>query len=99
MSVDQVKAFFQKVDANEALAKKLKDAKAAYKGDKDAAIAAVIIPIAAEEGFKFAVEDVKAYFEKGEGEASEDELNAVAGGGSGCNSVAYFFKCAFVSEY
>ena len=82
MSVDQAKAFFQKVKEDPELAKKIKDAQAAYKGDtsdKDAAIAAVVIPIAAEAGFKFTVDDFKATFEA-EGEASEDELDAVAGG-------------------
>ncbi len=87
MSLDQIKAFFQKANEDEALAQKLKDAQAAYTGeksDKDAAIAAVIIPVAAEAGFNFTVEDFKTVFEA-EGEASADELHAVAGGG-GCNS-------------
>ena len=83
MSVEQVKAFFQKVKEDSALAQKLKDAQAAYKGDisdKDAAIAAVVIPVAAEAGFNFTVADFNAAFDKGEGEASADELDAVAGG-------------------
>ena len=87
MSVEQVKAFMSKVKEDSALAQKIKDAQAAYKGDtsdKEAAIAAVVIPIAAEAGFKFTVEDFKAASDKGEGEASEDELDAVAGGGWTC---------------
>ena len=83
MSVDQVKAFFEKSKDDEALAQKIKDAQAAYKGDKsdkDTAIAATVIPIAAEAGFNFTVADFKAAFDKGEGEASEDELDKVAGG-------------------
>ena len=83
MSVKQVKAFFDKVKSNEALAQKLKDAQAAFNGDtsdKDAAIAAVVIPVAKSAGFNFTVEDFNAAFDKGEGEASEDELDAVAGG-------------------
>ena len=83
MSVEQVKAFVAKVKEDQALAKKLKDAEAAYKGDKEAGVAAVVIPIAAEAGFKFTVEDYKAAFEA-EGEASENELDAVAGGGDWC---------------
>ncbi len=82
MSVEQVKAFFDKVYSDEAFAQKLKDAEAAYKGDKsdkDTAIAAVVIPIAAEAGFNFNVDDFKASFES-EGEASAEELGAVAGG-------------------
>ena len=86
MSLDQIKAFFQKANEDEALAQKLKDAQAAFKGDisdKAAAFAAVIIPVAAEAGFNFTVEDFKAAFDD-EGEASTDELHAVAGGG--CDS-------------
>ena len=85
MSTEQVKAFFAKVNEDEALAQKLKNAQAAYTGeesDKDAAIAAVVIPVAAEAGFNFTVEDFKAVFDNNEeGEVSEDELTAVAGGG------------------
>ena len=83
MSVEQVKAFFDKVKSAETLAQKLKDAKAAYKGDtsdKDAAVAAVVIPVAAQAGFNFTVDDFKSAF-AAEGEASADELDAVAGGG------------------
>lgn len=80
MSVEQAKAFFDKVKEDEALGKKLADAQAAYKGDKEGAVAAVIVPVAAEAGFKFTVEEFNAAFPTGEGEASEDELEAVAGG-------------------
>lgn len=95
MSVDQVKAFFQKVKEDEALGKKLSDAQAAYKGDKDGVVAAVIIPVAAEAGFKFTTEDVKAAFPTGEGEASEDELDAVAGGFT-CQGVGTKSFCVLV---
>ena len=82
MSLDQIEAFLAKVKDDEALAQKLKNAQAAYTGDisdKAAAVAAVIIPVAAEAGFNFTVEDFKATFEA-EGEASGEELDAVAGG-------------------
>ncbi len=84
MSVEQVKAFFAKVKEDEALAQKLKDAQEAYTGDKsdkEAAIAAVVLPIAAKAGFNFTVEDFKAVFDNNnDGEASANELTAVAGG-------------------
>ncbi len=95
MSVEQVKAFLAKAKEDSALAKKIKDAEKAYTGDKsdkDAAIAAVFIPIAAQAGFNFTVDDFKAAFDTNEeGEASEDELNAVAGAlvGSNCDSLSY----------
>ena len=87
MSVEQVKAFFDKVKSDESLAQKLKDAQAAYKGDtsdKDAAVAAVVIPVAAQAGFTFTVDDFKAFVDNSEGEASENELDAVAGGNHTC---------------
>ena len=80
MSVEQAKAFVAKVKDDSELAQKLKDAQEAYKGDKDAAFATVVIPIATAAGFKFTADDFKAAFSKGEGEASDDELDAVAGG-------------------
>ena len=86
MSVEHVKAFFHKVKEDSELAKKLKDAEAAYKVDKSdkvAEFAEIVIPIAAAAGFTFTVDDFKAAYYNGEDEASEDELNAVAGGGCG----------------
>ena len=83
MSVKQVKAFFDKVKSDEALAQKLKDAQDAFNGDtsdKDADIAAVVIPVAKSAGFNFTVEDFNAAFDNSEGEASDDELDAIAGG-------------------
>ncbi|MBQ4403520.1 MAG: Nif11-like leader peptide family natural product precursor [Selenomonadaceae bacterium] len=84
MSVEQVKAFFAKANEDEALAQQLKDAQAAYTGDKsdkDAAFAEIFIPIAAAEGFNFTVEDFMAVFDNNEdGESSAEELKAVAGG-------------------
>ena len=79
MSVDQVKAFMAKVKADEALAKKLSETQAAYKGENG--IAEVVIPVAAAAGFNFTVEDFKAAAEASEGEASAEELDKVAGGG------------------
>ena len=93
MSMEQVKAFFAKVNEDSELAQKLKDAQAAYTGDKSdkaAAIAAVVLPIAAQAGFNFTVEDFKAVFDNNdEGEASANELSAVAGGG-GCGATYIF---------
>ena len=85
MAIEQVKAFFDKVKEDEALAQKLKDAQAAYTGeesDKEAAIAAIFVSVAAKAGFNFTVEDFNAAIDNNEeGEASANELSAVAGGG------------------
>ncbi len=86
MSVEQVKAFFAKVKDDSELAQQLKDAQAAYTGeesDKEAAIAAIFVSVAAQAGFNFTVEDFKEVFDNNEeGESSANELKAVAGGGS-----------------
>ena len=107
MSVEQVKAFFAKVKEDSELAQKLKDAQAAYTGDKsdkEAMFAAVFIPVAAKAGFNFTVEDFKAAFDTNEeGEASKDELTAVAGGVcsnslfSGCDGMLYR-ACEMLAE-
>ena len=91
MSVEQAKAFFDKLKDDAALAQKLKDAQAAYKGDtsdKDAAVAEIVIPVAAEAGFNFTAEEFKAAF-KDERELSDEEIDAVAGGNHTC---AYNFE-------
>ncbi len=84
MSVEQVKAFFAKVNEDDSLAQQLKDAQAAYTGeesDKEAAIAAIFVSVAAQAGFNFTVEDLKEVFDNNEeGETSENELSAVSGG-------------------
>lgn len=82
MAVEQVKAFLAKVKDDADLAKKLEDAQKAYKGDKDAAIEAVVVPVAKAAGFAFTAAEFEAAFNKGEGEASAEELDAVAGGSS-----------------
>ena len=85
MSVEQVKAFFDKVKEDSSLAQKLKDAQAAYKGDKsdkEAVVAAVFIPVAKSAGFNFTVDDFKNNFYDNE-LLSDEELDAVAGGGCG----------------
>ena len=86
MSVEQVKAFFDKLKEDSALLNKIKDAEMSYKDNtslgKTEFFAKIFIPIAAEAGFNFTAEDLKAAFDNSEeGEVSEDELNAVAGGG------------------
>lgn len=86
MSVEKARAFVAKLNSDKELAKKVTDAKEAYTGDKsndDAAIKEILLPIAAQACYDFTVEDYKATFDE-EGEASADELDAVAGGTSFC---------------
>ncbi len=96
MSVDQVKAFLAKAEEDAALGQKLKDAQAAYTGSKEDGIKEVVLPIAAAAGFTFTVDDFKAAATKPEGEASDDELEAVAGGYD-CTGLGCWLTCAFVT--
>ena len=73
MSEEQLKAFLEKVKADTNLQEKLKAA-----ADADAVLA-----IAKEAGFSVSVDDLK----NAQSEVSEEELEGVAGGGGGTESV------------
>ena len=66
MSVDQLKAFLEKVKADTSLQEKLKAA-----SDADA-----VVSIAKEEGFSISVDDLKNV----QSELSDEELEGLAGG-------------------
>jgi len=67
MSVESAKKFIEKVKADEAFAKKVKECK-----DSEARLA-----FAKASGFDFTAEEIKGL----KTELSDDELDAVAGGG------------------
>ena len=78
MSVENVKAFFEKVEGDKELQEKLKPSTEGGALDE-------VVAIAAEAGFEFTVEDFAEVLEAGgEGELSDEELKRVAGGG-GCD--------------
>ena len=85
MAKENVKAFFEALFKDEAIQQALKAKELAYTGskeDREAVVKEVLIPVAEEAGYAFTLEELKA-FEKGmclEGELSENELEAVAGG-------------------
>ena len=86
MAIENVKAFYKKLEAKEELQKKIAAADAAYNGDtgdKKAAVEAIVLPIAKEAGFDFTAEEMleAETAVNSEGEFTEDELEAVAGGG------------------
>ena len=91
MSVENVKAFYEALQKDTELQEKVNAADAAYTGDaenKAAAAAAIILPIAKEAGFDFTAEELleaaAGAAKKEDGEISEDELEAVAGGTAVC---------------
>ena len=85
MVTENIKAFFEALSKDEALQQALREKELSYTGmkeDREAIVAEILIPVAKAAGYDFTLEDVKA-FEKGmrvEGELSENELEAVAGG-------------------
>ena len=89
MAIENVKAFYKELEANEELQKKIAAADAAYNGDtedKKAAVETIILPIAKEAGFDFTAEEMleAETAVNSEGEFTEDELEAVAGGAAFC---------------
>ncbi len=74
MSIESAKAFIESVQTDEEFRERMKDA-----ADKEARIALVNA-----EGFDFSEEDIKAV----KSELSDDELDAVAGGGFWCKALA-----------
>ena len=85
MAKENVKAFFEALSKDEAIQQALKAKELAYTGskeDREAVVKEVLIPVAEEAGYAFTLEELKE-FEKGmclEGELSENELEAIAGG-------------------
>ena len=86
MAIENVKAFYEALEKDAELQAKVDAADAAYAGDakdKAAAAAAILLPIAKEAGFDFTAEELLGFENAAvsEGEFTEDELEAVAGGG------------------
>ena len=94
MAIENVKAFYNELEANEELQKKIAAADAAYNGDtgdKKAAVEAIVLPIAKETGFDFTAEEMleAETAVNSEGEFTEDELEAVAGGFALCIVIGF----------
>ena len=82
MSVENVKAFFEKVADDEALQGKLRAVREKMKAEMEAARAEVA-SIASEAGFEVTASDLAQAREQATQELSMDELRAVAGGKGG----------------
>jgi len=86
MSEEQVKVFFAKVEQDEELGRSYKSL---LKGMADAkkeqdTVLKEIVEFASGKGFEFTADELKAAsLSSKEGELSEDDLDAVAGGGWG----------------
>ena len=88
MAQENAKKFMELLNKDEELQKKVKAATEAYTGDKtdeEAVFGAVLSPIAKDAGYEFSFEDmVEIAKSSGQGEISDDEAAAVAGGDTYC---------------
>ena len=82
MSEEQFKAFLEKVKSDTELQEKLKAA-----GSNEAAL-----QIAKDAGFSITAEDIQS-MQSQSGEASDEELEAAAGGGNTCTFIGPFRTC------
>ena len=82
MSEEQLKAFLEKVKSDTELQEKLKAA-----GSNEAAL-----QIAKDAGFSITAEDIQS-MQSQSGEASDEELEAAAGGGNTCTFIGPFRTC------
>ncbi|MBQ7594030.1 MAG: Nif11 family protein [Synergistaceae bacterium] len=89
---ENVKKFLEFVSQNEAAKKELEAGRVNLKGDENASIEA-FIKFADKYGFTLTYEDLKPE----EGELSEDELKAVAGGG-GCENDSFCGDPSFIGD-
>ena len=80
MSVANVKGFFEKVEKDEVLQRKLK----ALAEAQDKAMLAELVKIAEDAGFKFTAADYVEARRQKAGELSADEIAKLRSGGRGC---------------
>lgn len=96
MSAENVKAFFEKAEGDKALQAKLKALEAKAQGHKKD-VAAELVRIAGEAGFKFGADDLANVRKADGGELSEKELRQVAGGEYHCTGTAAKWVCKNVT--
>ena len=93
MAQENVKKFYEQLNGDEELQKKIKSLADSYTGDKSdekAAFEAVVAPVAKEAGYEFTYEEaVEAAKEAAEGEIPDDEAEAVAGGKAYCVGIGF----------
>lgn len=91
MSMENVGRFYREVATNESLRARLSEMLQPYDGQKtdeaakESMVNQTIIPLAQQQGLPFTQEELRQYEEdlskrKADGELSEEELEAVAGG-------------------
>jgi predicted ribosomally synthesized peptide with nif11-like leader len=91
MSVENVKAFFEKVEEDEALQDKVKKL-AENRKAHDEEMASEMVKIAAAAGLDFTADDLAAARRSIAGELSEDELRTIAGGTVGYSCTGVLMK-------
>lgn len=103
MAKENVGAFFKELLVNEELLEKLHEAEKTCFGVKDKTVIAqvVLLPVAAEAGFEFTMEELqeheKEYLARKQqsGELPDDDLEGVAGGAAEMDGVPMRVVCPY----
>jgi predicted ribosomally synthesized peptide with nif11-like leader len=103
MSIENARAFYEKVKGDQSLQQRIGE----LAKEKPAETEVIIIKVAAENGFSFTLEEMKAVIAEVApegGELSDAELEAVAGGGGKSAAIAASIfsvgiACAIVNEW
>lgn len=99
MSVENANAFFKKIETDQTLQDEYKTLLADCKGLVEDEIMGKISRFSSDKGFDISAEDIRAVaVDMKEGELSEEELEAVAGGGASL-SFYIFGDANFSSNY
>ena len=92
MAKENVRKFYEEVSKNKELQKKIIEVQKNYSGnkeDRDTVVKECVIPIAKEAGYDFTAKEVLAVEKENalQQNISEEELENVSGGWSGCLSI------------
>ena len=103
MAKDDVKKFYKELGENKELQDKIIKAQESYSGDiadRQAMVESIVVPIAKEAGYEFSAEEAYIYERKQAVEEgiSEEELENVSGGWSGCLGIGASSDFAICAE-
>ena len=89
MAKENVRKFYEEISKNKELQKKIMEVQKNYSGnkeDRDSVVKECVLPIAKEAGYDFTAEEVLAVDKENalQQNISEEELENVSGGWSGC---------------
>ena len=99
MSMDNLKAFYKKVDGDSALQQKMQAVATKGKVDHDSAVADMV-KVGSDAGYDFTADHVKLAHKATAGKLSDDELKGIAGGaglGYTCTGAVLKDTCKYIT--